>query len=182
MPKLVALGDSITYGYPFTPDVSWVERLRQETGWMVVNSGVSGDTFLDMALRLETDVLAHKPDLVILMGGTNDVYVGMSQPQIQNSFSGIIQKLQAENIKIIVGIPLPVDDASERPLKLWRSWLRQFCRDKGLDIIDFYQDFVTDEGLIKEELCLDGCHPGFRGYEIMGDRAVLSLAQLGLLK
>ncbi|MFZ5753713.1 MAG: GDSL-type esterase/lipase family protein [Bacillota bacterium] len=181
MPTIVALGDSITYGYPFTPDVSWVERLRRETGWKVINSGVSGDTFDDMALRLETDVFTHKPDIVILMGGTNDVYVGLSQPRIQKSFKAIIDALEAENIKIIVGIPLPVDDATERPLQLWRSWLRQFCEDKGIAIIDFHQDFMDERGKMKEDLFLDGCHPRVKGYEIMGERVIKSLAELDLL-
>lgn len=66
--KFVALGDSITYGYPFTPQESWVEILRQRTGWKVINAGISGDTLGDMAGRLNRDVLVHNPQVVMLLG------------------------------------------------------------------------------------------------------------------
>ncbi|PKM87338.1 MAG: hypothetical protein CVU87_09770 [Firmicutes bacterium HGW-Firmicutes-12] len=40
--KFVALGDSITYGYPFTPQESWVEILRQRTGLADVKEIAAG--------------------------------------------------------------------------------------------------------------------------------------------
>lgn len=179
---LAALGDSITYGYPYTPQESWVEILKRETGWHVINAGVSGDTFNDMILRLEKEVLIHRPQIVTLMGGTNDVYVGMSQPQIKQSFLAIVERLQKEKIQIWIGLPLPVDDPTERCLMSWRSWLKIFCREQGLVLVDFYQDFINNDGKIREDLLLDGCHPRIKGYEVMGRRIMKTLENLGLKK
>lgn len=39
---------------------------------LVINAGVSGNTTREMLARLETDVFAHRPDLVVLLAGTND--------------------------------------------------------------------------------------------------------------
>jgi len=39
----------------------------------VINSGIKGNTTTDILGRLKKDVLDKKPDLVILMVGTNDM-------------------------------------------------------------------------------------------------------------
>jgi len=41
--KIVAMGDSITQGYPFTNQESWVEYLAQELKFQVLNQGICGD-------------------------------------------------------------------------------------------------------------------------------------------
>lgn len=178
---LVALGDSITYGFPYTPQHSWVEQIKKATDWQVVNSGISGDTLEDMLMRLKRDVLAYRPDYVTLMGGTNDFYVGMSQPQIRNDFLAIMEALEREGSKVLVGLPLPVDDATEGALRLWRQWLREYCDRRGLPVIDFYRDFMDEQGRIREELLLDGCHPRIEGYEVMGRRIIQTLRDLGMI-
>lgn len=168
--KFVALGDSITCAYPFTPQESWVEILRQRTGWKVINAGISGDTLGDMAERLNRDVLIHNPQVVMLLGGANDVFQGMSQPQMEQSFLKIWENISEKGIDVWIGLPLPVYDYFERKLSVWRNWLINFSQQKKLIVVDFYQDFVAEEGRIRSELLVDDCHPTIQGYKIMGQR------------
>jgi acyl-CoA thioesterase-1 len=173
---VVALGDSITYGFPFTPQESWVEILRKETGWTVINAGVSGDTLGDMAARLPEDVLACHPDVVILLGGTNDVYQGISMARMEQNFLRILEALDKQQIKVWLGLPLPVDDYAERQLSVWREWLRAFGQLRKLMVIDFYQDFLTEGGAVRSNLFLDGVHPTREGYQVMGQRILKNIA------
>lgn len=176
----VALGNSITYGFPFTPAVSWVEHIHRETGLKMINAGIPGDTLYDMRLRLKRDVLAFHPSLVSIMGGTNDFYAGMSQPQVQRDFLAILKELDRPGIKVLVGLPLPVADSTERTLRLWRAWLKEYCQQANLPLIDFYADFLDQAGRLKEDLLVDGLHPRRKGYEVMGKRAVQTLRELGV--
>ncbi|MDX9870857.1 MAG: GDSL-type esterase/lipase family protein [Clostridia bacterium] len=176
----VALGASITAGYPYKHKDSWVEQVGRATGWRTINAGVPGDTFADLYERLEDDVFYHYPHIVSVMAGTNDCFQGFSQSEMQQNFLRILEKLTAQKIQVIVGLPLPVDTPQEAQLKVLRSWLRAYAAENGFVIIDFAQDFFNEKGEIQEELLLDGCHPTREGYALMGERAISSLRAQGL--
>lgn len=70
---IVTFGDSTTavYGYTYI----YSDILRNETGYKVINSGVSGnDTSLSIA-RFNADVILNKPDVLIIQFGINDSMV-----------------------------------------------------------------------------------------------------------
>lgn len=79
--KIVALGSSSTYGAgASTSASSYPNRLAEELSrlfpgheFTVLNRGVNGDDATEMLARLEADVVAEKPDLVLWQVGTNSV-------------------------------------------------------------------------------------------------------------
>jgi acyl-CoA thioesterase I len=79
--KIVALGSSSTYGAgASTSAASYPSRLAEELARhfpgheiTVLNRGVNGDEAADMLARLDTAVIAEKPDLVLWQVGTNSV-------------------------------------------------------------------------------------------------------------
>jgi acyl-CoA thioesterase I len=79
--KIVALGSSSTFGAGATSSAaSYPSRLAEELAnrfpgheFTVLNRGVNGDEATDMLTRLETAVIAEKPDLVLWQAGTNSV-------------------------------------------------------------------------------------------------------------
>ena len=50
--KLICIGDSLTFGYGVRPFQRWTRLCAQETGWEIVNEGISGDTTGGMLVRL----------------------------------------------------------------------------------------------------------------------------------
>ena len=87
---IVCLGDSTTAGTPLfkspieaPPDGQGDEQsqfaywLRQaHPDWPVLNRGVNGERSDEIAARFDRDVAAHRPDVVIVIAGVNDVYQG----------------------------------------------------------------------------------------------------------
>jgi lysophospholipase L1-like esterase len=79
--KIVALGSSSTFGAGATTSAaSYPSRLAQELSArlpgqeiILLNRGVNGDEAADMLARLESDVLAERPDLVLWQVGTNSL-------------------------------------------------------------------------------------------------------------
>lgn len=79
--KIVALGSSSTFGAgASTSAASYPSRLAEELARRlpghditILNRGVNGDEVADMLARLDTAVIAEKPDLVLWQVGTNSV-------------------------------------------------------------------------------------------------------------
>ncbi len=107
---IVFLGDSITSTEWVHPN--WREIveyvLKQELGslgsgefgWKLAewgircfNSGFDGATLKDMYERLETDVILHKPELVIVCGGDNDMHLGRSSAECATTLKEMLDAL-----------------------------------------------------------------------------------------
>ena len=79
--KIVALGSSSTFGAGASMSAaSYPNRLAEELSRLfpgheitVFNRGVNGDEAAEMLARLDTDVIAEKPDLIVWQVGTNAV-------------------------------------------------------------------------------------------------------------
>lgn len=175
--KIVCLGDSTTFGFPYGHQDSWVKMLSDEIFGEVLNKGINGNTTSDMLERFDKAVIANKPDYVIITGGINDVVCGESQDRIKQNIMDMVEKALAHGIIPVLGIPTPVDYVPwERSLQKLRMWMREYAENLNIAIIDFSKAFFDSEGNIKTELLLDdGGHPSREGYKQMFNQIDLSI-------
>lgn len=100
---VLALGDSLTYGYGAAPAAAYPVQLATLTGWKVINGGVSGDTTADALARLP-ELMRQHPKLVIISG--NDFLRKLPESTTRANIGKIIQTVQAANIPaVLVAIP-----------------------------------------------------------------------------
>lgn len=178
--RVIALGDSLTYGYPFGKALSWVEQSSQELGVQILNQGINGDNLSHMLKRLTRDVLDLKPEICIVMGGTNDVYQGVDLENLKVDYEKITEKILEEKILPLVALPPPIkDSALEKKMAKYRTWLKKHAKSYSLKILDFYSPFMdkkkkrTLPGTLE-----DGFHPSSKGYRAMTEMAVKTLKPL----
>lgn len=178
--KIAAIGDSITYGYPYLPDSSWFNLAAQRLRFDYVNSGVNGDTTGGMLSRFSEDVLNHRPSYVIIMGGTNDAYMGFKAGHVLNTIRSMVETALDNGIVPIIGLPIPCNDQMEESLlSQYRADMQEHAVSRGIGYIDFYTAMRDESGsAIKEGLYCDGVHPNTAGYQIMADAAVEQLKVL----
>ena len=76
--RLVVFGDSVAHG----EDEGWVSGLaarlaaeRSQEDWHVITAGVAGNTTLQGNSRLVRDVLQHRPHLLLVAFGLNDMHL-----------------------------------------------------------------------------------------------------------
>lgn len=69
---VVCVGDSITRGQVSADYVDRLARRWGPDGYRFVNAGVNGDLAYNVAERID-EVVRHRPDIVTLLVGTNDV-------------------------------------------------------------------------------------------------------------
>lgn len=175
--KVVCLGDSITWGFPFGPHYSWVEMLSRATGIEFINRGINGDTTNGMLRRLSRDVLELKPSHLVLSGCINDIICGESFDRITWNVREMVEKAEAAGITVILGQPTAVESAyMEKLLVRLRRWYREFAAKKNLALIEFDRAFLDREGRLRQELLLaDGAHPSEAGYRALFEQIDQSL-------
>ena len=103
---VLALGDSLTYGYSANPTESYPARLAELTGWAITNGGVSGDTSAQALARLPERLREHTPHLVIISIGGNDFLRRLPENETRANIRAIIQACKAAGAEtLLVGVP-----------------------------------------------------------------------------
>jgi acyl-CoA thioesterase I len=98
---VVALGDSLTYGYGANPKTAYPTVLAELSKWNVVNAGVNGDTSADVFTRAN-ETTEQNPDLVLLGVGGNDVLQRISPDTTRANIIATIDTLQSNNIDVVL--------------------------------------------------------------------------------
>ncbi|MGP9689116.1 GDSL-type esterase/lipase family protein [Psychrobacter sp. AOP22-C1-C5] len=98
---VVALGDSLTYGYGANSETAYPTVLAQLTKWNVINAGVNGDTSADVLARVE-DIVKQAPDLVLLGVGGNDVLQRIPPDTTRANINATIDTLKSANIDVVL--------------------------------------------------------------------------------
>ncbi len=176
-PVIVAFGDSLTFGQgvPFErnyPSQLQAELDKQGIKYRIVNAGISGDTTAGGLARINT-VLQHKPEIVILELGANDGLRGLSVEQMQKNLSAIIERLQAEKVKVILaGMQIPPNYGPEYTDSFKKTFDGLAAKYK-LPMIPFFLDGVAAKPELNQA---DGIHPTADGY-VYVVRNVISVLQ-----
>ncbi len=98
---VVALGDSLTYGYGADLEMASPMVLSELTTWTVINAGVNGDTSADVLARVE-EVAKKAPDLVLLGVGGNDVLQRIQPETTRTNINATIDTLQSQDIDVVL--------------------------------------------------------------------------------
>ncbi|HWR42438.1 SGNH/GDSL hydrolase family protein [Sporomusa sp.] len=178
--KIVAIGDSITYGFPYTPNLAWGNLASKELGISIINKGVNGDTSAGMLERFISDVISCSPSHVIIMGGTNDACAGVEAEEVYDHIRHMVELALQYGVTPIIGIPIPCNySKDESILSLYRADMREYAMDNNIGMIDFYTAFMESESRqARTKLYADVLHPNEEGYRVMANVASTILTKL----
>ena len=108
---IICFGDSLTYGTGAGKEMDYPSQLATMIGKPVINAGVSGDTTVRALQRLERDVLAKSPDLVLITLGGNDLKNGVGRGVAFDNLKTIIDSIQETGARVIIGgLSFPIRD------------------------------------------------------------------------
>lgn len=175
----------------------------------VMNKGIAGNNTQNLLARIDKDVIAEKPDLVILMVGTNDMVNSrkmIAYDQLERNYQQIIEKLRANRITVITMSPPAVDTGylflrhdpksyAEDPnakIDSLSKLIKKLSKVNQSHFIDLHEVFKkvgspnrTVSSLTVNEANMglaDGIHPTAAGYELIANTIYAHLQKQGLLK
>lgn len=169
-PKIVALGDSFTLGYPFEVTDSWPQRTEEVLKVTVVNKGKKMQTAKDLLARFDVDVVAEKPGRVIIFAGIGDAINGVPLKEVQTNIQAMVEKAKSNHIIPVLALPIGYPGAQQN-VKDTRTWELSYAQKESILILDFSTVLFDAEGKYLSELSTDGRYPNVKGYEAMGDYA-----------
>jgi acyl-CoA thioesterase-1 len=158
---IVALGDSITAGYGAAAGEDYPSRLSVLIGETVVNAGVSGDTTEAALARVDQDVMAHDPRIVIVGFGGNDFLHGVDGTSTEAQLRTIVRKIESGGAMVVlIGFRFPSITTS------YEKMYARVAHDEGCLLVpDILRGILNDPALKSDEI-----HPNARGYQLVAER------------
>lgn len=159
--NIICFGDSITFGYGASNGEDYPAYLRKLTSTPVINAGVDGDTSFSALERLQNDVLANDPRLVIVEFCGNDFIKKIPQEDTLKNLSKIIQRIQEKGAMVAL-----VDISSGMFFQEYRNAFKKLAAEKGAIFIPVVLSKIITNPVMKS----DFFHPNARGYKIVAGR------------
>ena len=166
---IICFGDSITYGQGAEPADAYPEVLgKLITSKIIVNAGVPGDTTATALKRLDSDVLAQKPFLVIIELGGNDFLRQIPPEQTLKNLETMIVAIQAEGAAVAL-----CDLGSGMFMPNYTADYKRLARKtQALFIPNLLGGMLNNP-----QLRYDYIHPNAAGYNLIAQRVYKKLSQ-----
>lgn len=180
--RVVCFGDSVTGIYYHTggrsayPEVIHEALTARYPGskLKVFNAGKSGHTTANGLGRIQQDVLAHKPHLVTVMFGLNDVAKGNIDLYRKNLIE-IVTKCRAAGAEVILATPNAVAETPDRPVEKVAAFAevaRTLAKDLSVPLADAHAFLGALHSTRPEAWRLsmsDEIHPNLRGHRRLAE-------------
>ena len=190
--KVIFFGDSITEAGT-KPDgyinrIDSMCRLENKSGeFEFIGAGISGNKVYDLYLRLDIDVLARNPDVVVIYIGVNDVWhkvssgTGTDADKFEIFYSAILKKVKEKNIKTVLCTPAVIGEKTDfsnqqdGDMNKYSNIIRRIALKNNLPLVDLRKAFLnynmktnTDN---KESgiLTNDGVHLNAKGNQLVAE-------------
>lgn len=180
--RIVCIGDSITgvyyhsggmRAYPEMLQIA-LQKLHPNAKITVRNAGISGDTSKGGLARLERDVLAHKPHLVTIMFGMNDL-VRVPVADFIANMTHIIQRCRAAGAEVVLCTQNSIVDSPQRAMAKLTEYsqaIRDLAKAESLGVADCFAAFEAvraKDALDWNLLLSDAIHPNMDGHKLFAE-------------
>jgi acyl-CoA thioesterase-1 len=169
---IVAFGDSLTYGTGATESESYPAVLAQLIERKVVRAGVPGEVTEQGLARLQEVIEEHRPALMIVCLGGNDMLRHAADARISANLREIVKTLRGQGIGVmLVGVPKPALITSAAP------FYAEVASEFGIP----YEGTIVTDVLYQRDLKSDPIHPNAKGYRRMAEAIASLLKKAGAI-
>lgn len=167
---ILAFGDSLTYGTGAGPDQSYPAVLGRLTGRTVIGSGIPGEVSAEARARLPEALDEHRPRLLLLCSGGNDLLRRVDEKIIEANLRAMIELARSKNVAVVlIGVPKPrlIGGPPDFYARLAKEYRLPY---EGEIVTDLVHDNATKSDMV---------HPNAEGYRRMAEALARLLKEAG---
>jgi lysophospholipase L1-like esterase len=177
--RVVFLGDQIT-------ELWGQGSAKFFPGKPYLNRGIAGQTTAQMLVRFRQDVIALKPRVVVIHGGTNDL-TGVLGPgtegTVGDNITSMSELAKANGIRVVLASVTPIcdcfkDQTSVRPqgkIIGLNGWISAYAARSKAVYLNYYAALAEGRNF-RMLLTRDGLLPNDAGYDVMAPLAEQAIA------
>ncbi len=157
--KILAFGDSLTYGSGVDTNESYPSQLADLLQITVINAGVSGEDSTEGLERLPRVLQQDKPQIIVICEGGNDILRNRDLKKTKKNIAKMIQLAQKQKVFVIlVGVP-KLDILTVSTASFYFDLAKQY----NVPLVDNALQTALNDNSLK----LDDGHPNGKGYRIL---------------
>ncbi len=159
--QIICFGNSITAGSGVSEEEAYPYLLSELLGFPVINAGRSGEVSSDGLVRLQEDVLAYQPRLVIIEFGGNDFLRKLPISRTVNNIRMMTQAIQAKGAMVAIA-----DIGSGMIMRNYQKSYKKLARQtQAIFIPNLLKGIITNASLKSDYI-----HPNAEGHRIIAER------------
>jgi lysophospholipase L1-like esterase len=167
---ILAFGDSLTAGNGAPRQASYPSRLQELTGWRTVNAGVPGEISAEGAKRLPGLLRRHRPDLVVLCHGGNDLLRRIAKQTTSGHLAAMIDMIRRSGAQVVM-LAVPQPGIRLRPPDFYRNIAERY----RIPLEEEALPAILSDNTLKS----DPIHPNAEGYRRLAEAIATLLANSG---
>ncbi|MDA3903499.1 MAG: GDSL-type esterase/lipase family protein [Desulfuromusa sp.] len=169
---LLAFGDSLTSGVGARPELGYPAQLNRLLSRKVVNAGVPGEISAEGARRLPGLLDQHKPELLIICHGGNDILRKLDREELRTNLRRMYEAANQRDVKVVL-IAVPQLGFGLEDVKLYQELAEELK-------IPILQGTLA-ELLANNQYKSDPIHLNGQGYGRLAEAVADLLAENGAL-
>lgn len=165
--RILIFGDSLTAGYRLKANEALPVQLQNKLkahglDVEVINGGVSGDTTASGANRIVWTLDKHKPDVVLVALGSNDMLRAIEPDIVRTNLDSILATLQQRQIKtILMEVKVPVNQDPAYAAK-FNAIFPELAQKYNIATYPFFLEAIFGH---PDYMLNDGAHPNAKGVD-----------------
>lgn len=170
--RVLAFGDSLTFGKGVLPEQSYPARLQAAIGREVINGGQPGEVSVEGLKRLSIWLDEVSPDYVIICHGANDLLRSFSEDKVKENIRGMVKMARDRGLGVVL-ISVPKFGNMRSAPAFYADIAREF--DIPLE------SHSLEEIVRSSKYHKDTFHPNPEGYQLITDALVKLMHASGTL-
>lgn len=159
--NIICFGDSVTFGYGAGAGEDYPTALAKMVSIPVINSGIDGDTSSEALGRLDADILAREPLLVIVEFCGNDFLRKIPIEETVKNIKEMVGRIRAGGAMVAIA-----DVSAGMFLKEYNEAFSKLAKEEGAIFIpSILRGIITNPSMKSDFL-----HPNAAGYKIIAYR------------